>query len=236
LFDQPGADLRVGHMEVAAAIPVEGIACPGIGVVKSLNSTSVRPGDRFTWAVDMSNPNDCVLDKVKLVDTITATPGVRYHVVSSDPPAKALTDGSVTFDSLGPLRQGESRRLTIDAAVDDVSAPGSLSDGAVADGVCGPDRRGTNDTSNSGPMNPPVPMSGRAELVGPTVGALRLAGALPSPTTSSAVGSRSATIAPVVLEHQRDPLARTGGVLGIVPAWMLISGGSLMRRFRRRRA
>jgi hypothetical protein len=83
-------------------------------------------------------------------------------------------------------------------------------------------------------MNPPVPMSGRAELAGPTVGALRLAGALPSPTTSSAVASRSATIAPVVLERQRVPLARTGGLLGIIPAWMLISGGSLLRRFRRR--
>jgi hypothetical protein len=79
LLDQPGADLRVGHMEAAAAVPAEGIACPGIRMAKSLDTTSVRPGDRFTWTIDLSNPNDCVLDKVKVVDTIAATAGVRYH-------------------------------------------------------------------------------------------------------------------------------------------------------------
>lgn len=234
LKDMPGADLRVGHMEAAAAVPADGIACPGIGMAKSLDSSSVRPGDHFTWAIDVSNPNDCVLDKVNVVDTITATPGVRYHVVSSDPPAKKLTDGSVTFEGLGPLRQGESRQLLIDAAVDEVSAPGSLKDAAVADGVCGRDRRGNSETTDSGPMDAPVPMSGRAELAGPSVGALRLAGALPSRVTEPAAASRSASIEPAVIERQRVPLARTGGVLSIVPAWMLISGGSVLRRVRRR--
>src|SRR4051812_22186777 len=85
LKDMPEADLRIGHMEAAAAIPPEGIACPDIEMAKKLDSASVRPGDRFTWAIEVSNPNDCVLDKVKVVDTITATPGVRYRVVSSDP-------------------------------------------------------------------------------------------------------------------------------------------------------
>jgi hypothetical protein len=234
LKDMPGADLRVGHMEAAAAVPADGIACPGIGMAKSLDSASVRPGDRFTWAIDVTNPNDCVLDKVNVLDTISATAGVRYHVVSSDPPTKKLTDGSVTFEGIGPLRQGESRRLLIDAAVDDVSAPGSLKDVAVADGVCRQDRRGDSDASDSGSMNAPVPMSGRAELAGPAVGALRLAGALPSVTATPAVASKSATIETAVVERQRVPLAHTGGVLSIVPAWMLISGGSVLRRVKRR--
>ena len=166
LKDMPGADLRIGHMEAAAAVPADGIACPGIGMAKSLDSSSVRPGDRFTWAIDVSNANDCVLDKVNVVDTITATPGVRYHVVSSDPPAKTVTDGSVRFEGIGPLRQGESRRLLIEAAVDDISAPGSLNDLAVADGLCGPDRRANGDTAGSGDAAPPVPMSGRARTQG----------------------------------------------------------------------
>jgi hypothetical protein len=243
ILDQPGADLRVGHMEVAAAVPAAGIACPGIAMAKGLDSASVRPGDHFKWAIDVSNPNDCLLDKVRIVDTIDATAGVRYHVVSSDPPAKQLTDGAVTFEGIGPVRQGETRRLFIEAVVDDVSAPGSLHDVAVSDGTCGPDRRagGGPDTGGDGPVNAPAPMSGRAELAGPSVGALQLAGALPAITTNRpAAASGPTTLASAVLERQRlpqastGPLARTGGVLGIVPAWMLVSGGSLLRRFRRR--
>jgi hypothetical protein len=234
LLDQPGADLRVGHMELAAAIPADGIACPGIGLAKSLDSTSVRPGDRFTWAIDVTNPNDCVLNKVRVVDTMTATPGVQYHVVSSTPQA-ALTDGGVTFDGIGPLPQGQSTRLLIDAAVDDLSLPGSLHDTAVADGVCGPDRNQGSDSSAGEPANPPVPMSGRAELAGPTVGTTRVAAALPSPPAASAPLPGTGIAAPTVIERQRVSLARTGGLLGIVPAWMLISGGSLLRRLRRRR-
>src|SRR5581483_4833654 len=234
LLDQPGADLRVGHMEVAAAIPADGIACPGIGLVKSLDSTSVRPGDRFTWAIDVTNPNDCILDKVTVVDTITATPGVRYHVVSSTPKA-GLTDGSVTFDGIGPLQQGQSTRLLIDAAVDDLSLPGSLHDTAVADGTCGPEPNQGSDTS-AGVSNAPVPMSGRADLAGPAVGTTRVTAALPSPAAIPApVGASTGIAPPTVIERQRLSLARTGGILGLLPASMLISGGSLLRRLRRRR-
>ncbi len=269
LKDVPGADLRIGHMEAAAAVPPEGIACPGIGMAKKLDSASVRPGDRFTWSIEVSNPNDCVLEKVKVVDTITATPGVRYKVVSSDPKPKTLTDGSVVFEGIGPLRQNESRRLLIQAVVDDLSAPGSFRDAAVAEGVCGPDRRNRIDRDD-GSVDPPVVLSGKAELAGPSVGALRLAGALPqssgsaasspspssdsassttpeaSPTVSSRTVSRSraaaASTSSARVAAAQDsargaaPLARTGGLLGLVPAVVLMSTGSLLRRLRRSRA
>ncbi|HYH49122.1 MAG TPA: hypothetical protein VEG38_06205, partial [Acidimicrobiia bacterium] len=70
-------DVRVGHMEVAAAVPAGGISCPGIGMAKESSRVAVAPGERFTWSITVGNPNDCVLDKVKIVDTITASAGVR---------------------------------------------------------------------------------------------------------------------------------------------------------------
>jgi len=256
LKDVPGADLRIGHMEAAATVPPDGIACPGIGVVKQLDQTEVRPGDRFTWVIDVSNANDCMLDKVKVTDTITASPGVRYRVVSSDPKAATSSDGSVVFDGVGPVRQGETRRLQINVEVDDLSAPGSFADVAVADGVCGPDRRNRigDDDDNGIPADPPIPVSGRAELAGPTVGTLRVSNAVPpprggpvspapSPAMSASTSSRSTTRSASTStssarlnspETARTPLAATGGLLGVVPAVVLLGGGSLLRRFRRR--
>src|SRR5207237_1037637 len=197
------------------------------------------PGDHFNWVIDVSNPNDCVLDNVRVVDTITAAAGVRYHVVSSSPPAKDLSDGRVTFDDVGPLRQGESRRLLVEAAIDDISAPGSLRDVATADGACGPEHASASDAA-AGPASAPVPMTGRAELAGPMVGVVREAAAVPLPAAVASADLTSgtadpATAPPTAIERQRLSLARTGGLLGIIPAWMMLSGGSLLRRFRRRR-
>ena len=88
----------------------------------------------------------------------------------------------------------------------------------------------------------PVPMSGRAQLKGP--------GGRGAPTGwSAAVRGRFAGVGtgvgwalqtrpptPAGVERQREALARTGVVRSIVPAWMLISGGSVLRRVKRRRS
>ena len=65
------ADLRIGHMENATAVPEGGIEC-GIQMLKKTDKDVIGPGDTFNWTVTVTNPNDCVLTKLKVVDTITA--------------------------------------------------------------------------------------------------------------------------------------------------------------------
>ncbi|MGH9008673.1 MAG: hypothetical protein ACRDYF_02365, partial [Acidimicrobiia bacterium] len=71
------ADVRIGHMENATAVPAGGIEC-GIAMVKKTDKDVVGPGDTFNWTVTVTNPNDCVLTKLKVVDTITATTGILW--------------------------------------------------------------------------------------------------------------------------------------------------------------
>ena len=73
-------------MENATAVPAGGIEC-GIGLLKKTDKDVIGPGDSFNWTVSVSNPNDCVLTKLKVVDTISADPGILWTVDSSIPPA-----------------------------------------------------------------------------------------------------------------------------------------------------
>ncbi|MCA1843931.1 MAG: hypothetical protein LC792_12260 [Actinobacteria bacterium] len=61
--------VRIGHMEAAVAVPPGGATCPGITVTKRSSQPTVDAGGRFSWLLDVSNPNDCVLDQVQGVDT-----------------------------------------------------------------------------------------------------------------------------------------------------------------------
>ncbi|MCA1843127.1 MAG: DUF11 domain-containing protein, partial [Actinobacteria bacterium] len=134
---EPQAELRIGHMEVGLAVPAGGVQCPGIQMTKTSDPASVRPGDPFSWDIDVANPNDCALEKVKVTDTPTAGHGVIWKALSSLPRALQQPDGSLVFDEFGPLETGQTKTLKINAVVDSGSILGSITNRASATGDCG---------------------------------------------------------------------------------------------------
>jgi uncharacterized repeat protein (TIGR01451 family) len=131
------ADVRVGHMETAVTVPAGGITC-GIGMAKRSDPESVRAGQAFTWTVTVSNPHDCTLTKVKVVDTITTSnPGIKYSIEGHAPTASSTTPSSLTWDDIGPIGPGQSKELKITVRVAEDSAAGLFTDEAVATALCG---------------------------------------------------------------------------------------------------
>ncbi|MGH8998505.1 MAG: hypothetical protein ACRDY7_03855, partial [Acidimicrobiia bacterium] len=162
-------EARIGHMEAAVAVPPGGVVCPGIGVTKRTTPETIAPGDRFTWELTVSNPNDCVLDDVVLVDQAGTTRGMRWRVVSATPQAR-IEGTKVTFEGIGPLGLGESARLRIDGEVDPSSPPGRFLNQAAAAGKCGSAiLRGGVDAQTEVDRPPALAISGAGEVAGPRV-------------------------------------------------------------------
>jgi hypothetical protein len=199
------ADVRIGHMENATKVPAGGIEC-GIGLLKNTDKNVVGPGDDFTWTVSVTNPNDCVLTKLKVVDTITAEPGIVWTVDSANPSADTLTKNNVTWNDVGPLNPGQSKDLKIKVKVGPTSGGGKFLDEAVATGVCGPAAGTAGADAAVG-----VPLEARVSLNLPEVNTALGANLLPR------------------------ELPRTGGLLAVVPALLLTGGGLALRRANRRK-
>jgi hypothetical protein len=207
LLDTAGlrlADVRVGHMENATAVPAGGIEC-GIGLLKKTDKDVIGPGDDFNWTVTVTNPNDCVLTKLKVVDTITATPGIIWTVDSSTPTADQKANSGLTWNDIGPLNPGQSKDLKIHVNVGQKSGGGKFLDEALATGVCGPAAGTAGADAAVG-----VPLEARVSLNLPEVN-VALGALLPR------------------------ELPRTGGVLAVVPALLLTGGGLALRRSNRRK-
>src|SRR5581483_11730880 len=198
------ADVRVGHMENATAVPAGGITC-GIGLVKKSDKDVVTPGQDFTWTVSVSNPNDCVLQQVKVVDSITADTPIVWTVDNATPAADQKANSGVTWNDVGPLNPGDSKDLTIHVIVSPSSGGGKFLDNAVATGVCGP----AAGTAGAGAAVG-VPLEAKVSLSLPEVNA--------------ALGA--------LLPRE---LPRTGGALAVLPALALTGGGLALRRSRRRK-
>ncbi|MGH9181907.1 MAG: hypothetical protein ACRDY5_09350, partial [Acidimicrobiales bacterium] len=136
LLDGSLVDVRVGHMEARAQVPAGGIQCRLI-VTKTADKQTVNPGEQFTYTVAVTNPfSDCTLTNLRLVDTITTTPGVRYSVVGSNPPASSVVGGVITFNDIGPLAPDATRNVTVTVAVASNSSAGTFTNTARATGVC----------------------------------------------------------------------------------------------------
>lgn len=207
------SEVRVGHMEAGVALPAGGIRCPDIGMVKESSPASVKAGDTFTWTITVSNLNDCVLDDVKIVDTVTTTSGIGYQILSTSPAAES--DGStITFSGIGPVDFGDSRTVSIRVRVADDADAGRFRDEAVATGTCGPATVG-GDAAVDTPVK--AAMQGRVVLEAPAVG--RVAAAVAGPRE---ILPQVAPSAPT--------LPRTGGdLLAVVPALALLTAGRLLR-------
>jgi hypothetical protein len=199
------ADIRIGHMEVATAVPAGGIEC-GIGLVKNTDKEVVGRGDSFTWTIKVTNPNDCVLTKLKIVDTITADRGIIWTVDNAEPKADQLANSGVTWNDVGPLNPGQSKDLRIFVKTSEKTGGGRFLDVAEATGVCGPAAGTAGADAAVG-----VPLSARVELNLPEVNTALGANLLPR------------------------ELPRTGGVLAVLPALALTGGGLILRSARRRK-
>ena len=198
------ADVRVGHMENATAVPEGGIEC-GIQMSKNTDKPKVGRGETFTWTINVTNPNDCVLTQLKVVDTITADPGIVWTVDSASPTASQMSSGNVTWNDIGPLNPGQSKDLKITLTVGADSAGGLFHDLAKATGVCGP-AQGT---------------AGAEAAVGVP---LESSVTLDLPEVSVALGA--------LLPRE---LPRTGGLFTLLPALALTGGGLVLRAARRRK-
>jgi uncharacterized protein DUF11 len=199
------ADLRIGHMENATAVPEGGIEC-GIQMLKTTDKDVVGPGATFNWTVTVTNPNDCVLTKLKVVDTITATAGILWTVDSATPTADQMSKDGLTWNDIGPLNPGQSKDLKIQVTVLPKSGGGKFLDEAVATGVCGPAAGTAGADAAVG-----VPLEARVSLNLPEVNTALAGNLLPR------------------------ELPRTGGVLTLLPALALTGGGLVLRASKRRR-
>ena len=81
--------------------------------VKKTDKDVIGPGDNFNWTSPVSNPNDCVLTKLKVVDTITATSGILWTHRLGHSDADLMAKGGVTWNDVGPLNPGQSKDLEI---------------------------------------------------------------------------------------------------------------------------
>ncbi|MCA1844301.1 MAG: DUF11 domain-containing protein, partial [Actinobacteria bacterium] len=131
------ADVRVGHMEAAVTVPKGGVqGCPGLVVDQTPDKPTVTTGDEFTYIVKITNPNDCAVSDLKLVEAPTAPAGVKFEIVSTDPPGGDVVAGVATYPDIGPLGPGETKTVRINMKIPLDSAEGLLKALAVATGVC----------------------------------------------------------------------------------------------------
>ena len=129
------SELRLGHMEVAAAVPSGGISCD-LPVTKSSDPVEVQPGDTFTYTITVDNPLQCPLTNVRIVDQVSATEGVTWGIDGGEPEPASLGDTEVVWEGLGPIAPGESLSVTLDVTVGEDSQAGVFTDEATATARC----------------------------------------------------------------------------------------------------
>ena len=139
------ADLRVGHMESMAMVPVGGIQC-GIPVKKVGTPASVVAGKDQIVNYTITVPADaeafkaiaCDVKNIKVVDVTTAEPGVKFNIVSASSGGVITGGNTVTWENLGTYKPGDAPFvLTVGLKVPADSAAGKISDTATATAVLG---------------------------------------------------------------------------------------------------
>jgi len=133
-------DVRVGHMEALAFAPAGGIDCPGIGVAKTTDRDPVQVGESFVYTITATNPYDCTLTNVKVVDDITATAGVTFTVGTTAPTASSVTDIAggkrVVWNDIGTIDPRGTRFVQVQITVNSASRTGRISDTATVTASC----------------------------------------------------------------------------------------------------
>lgn len=187
LTDSGVADVRLGHMEAAAAVPAGGIAC-SIPVTKTPNPASVSVGNPFVTDITITNPYECDLQNVAATDEITTEGAARYRVNSTtDAGVYSGGDASGVIDwgSLGTIDAGKSKKISAGFTATD--GPGRIVDTVSVTGTCGVDTAtgtATVQVQVTGTATATVPVGSRvlgvrSELpaTGVPIGLLALSGA-----------------------------------------------------------
>ena len=140
------ADLRVGHMESKAVVPVGGIQC-GIPVKKVGTPASVVAGKDQIVNYTITVPADveafkaiaCDIKNIKVVDVTTAEKDVLFNIVSASSGGVINGKGdTVTWANLGTYKPGDPPIvLNIGLKVPKSSAAGKITDTATATAVLG---------------------------------------------------------------------------------------------------
>ncbi|MGH9023706.1 MAG: hypothetical protein ACRDV9_11520, partial [Acidimicrobiia bacterium] len=132
-LDTPSiADLRVGHMEASAKVPVGGIRCP-IPVRKVASADPVLAGETFDWTITVpsaANALDglaCDLVGISAVDTAgSEDAGVKFKILSASNGGVVSADGKkVNFSGLGNYKPGSPPlTLTVQGRIEPDSTGG----------------------------------------------------------------------------------------------------------------
>ena len=204
LLSGSAADVRIGHMEAAVAVPAGGVQCPGLQVGNTVEPPSVTPGGDFVYTVTVTNPNDCDIAHLKLTDTPAAPAGVQFTFLSATPTGANLAADAATWPDLGDLATGQTKTFTLRLKIAAASGSGLLSALARAAGLCPATPQPTVDTTPTGPslstpMPADIPVTGEATVSGPAVGLClvpNLSGLLPgaAPPILAAAGCQLGTV------------------------------------------
>lgn len=171
------ADVRVGHMEAAVGVPAGGVQCPGLAVGQTVDKPTVTPGDTFVYTVTITNPNDCDLTHLTLVETPSGKPaGVQFTILSTTPPGANLGAGGLTatWPPVVELGPGATRTFKITVKIPPGSTLGKLTALAVANGLCPAAPQPTVDVRPQaplplGPSADDIPVTGSATVDGPNI-------------------------------------------------------------------
>lgn len=173
LADGDLGDIRVGHMEVRAQVPVGGIQCE-IPTTKTVDPESVIVGvenrDTFKATITVDNVFDCDLTGVVLEDKITTEPAEngddpRFKITaaggdatptSPSIPTETLDETTVRWN-LGTVAKGTRKRVTLDVQAIG-GGPGDIVDIATATGKLANCTGGDEDVTGIGVAG--VTMSG----------------------------------------------------------------------------
>lgn len=215
LLDRPAglglslADVRIGHMEARATVPKGGIRCD-LPVTKTADPPKLSAGENFVYTITVTNPFDCTLTNVSLVDKATGDPGVRFQVGQQDPPATSVEktgfqeSNVLRWSDIGPIAPHQSRvvRVAMDVAPD--SAAGVITDDAEAAAKC-------EVATPDGSARTKVPVSGRVTVRAPEVTA-------------------GAQVAGQQVRRGPPELPRTGGALATGIGAFLLTSGLVLNR------
>ncbi|GAC1443075.1 MAG: hypothetical protein NVS3B26_11690 [Mycobacteriales bacterium] len=173
------SDIRIGHMEARAQVPAGGISC-SIPVSKVADPSAVTAGQTFTFGITITNPFDCTLSKLHVVDVITSD-GPTFKVLSATP-AATINGGSVTFNDVADIKPHSSSDLSISVKIPSNSRGGTLTDTVHVSGSCG-NGNGTGTGTVTGTAagtagSGSIPLTGTVTLNAPKVSAVASA-ALP---------------------------------------------------------
>jgi uncharacterized repeat protein (TIGR01451 family) len=203
-------DVRIGHMEARAEAPKGGIDC-GIPVAKTVSPSVARPGETLNYKVNISNPFDCTLNPVKVVDEV-APSGVRTSLVNALGGQKS--GNTITWSNVGPIAPHASKTVPVSMLIAPDSPAGVVSNHVNVNATC------TSGGEADGMSNVVVPVDGAAGVDSKVVSVQAAPGGaqvLASTETNTGVDGLAATGISAWLHTVGTAMALVGafGLLGL---------------------